>query len=406
MIADPSPDAATPGHVPAHLVRDFDFYNFAGDGDIHAAYVAVRETSPELFWTPRNGGHWVATNGADILHMFRDPAHFSSEHVTLPPAPPEAPRIVPMEMDPPKSSPYRQPLIQAMMPNNVTALETEIRAVAIETIERLKPLGECEFITDFAKVLPIHIFFRLVELPLADKPFLVELAETGTRDPDAHARTEARRQMREYLLSWVQARRASPGDDLLSKIVNVDLGGERISEDEAVNYASTVLFGGLDTVASMLGFFARFLAGNAAIRKLLIERRDDDAFIMRAVDELLRRHSVANVGRFLKEDFTYKGVEFRAGDRILPATPFVGLDDKLNPDPLVVDFDRVRPSMAVFGNGPHSCPGANLARRELKVFLQEWLPRIPDFSVKPGTQPVVTTAIINSVLRLELVWPH
>ena len=186
----------------------------------------------------------------------------------------------------------------------------------------------------------------------------------------------------------------------------MDLGGERISEDEAVNYASTVLFGGLDTVASMLGFFARFLAGNAAIRKLLIERRDDDAFIMRAVDELLRRHSVANVGRFLKEDFTYKGVEFRAGDRILPATPFVGLDDKLNPDPLVVDFDRVRPSMAVFGNGPHSCPGANLARRELKVFLQEWLPRIPDFSVKPGTQPVVTTAIINSVLRLELVWPH
>jgi len=166
-----------------------------------------------------------------------------------------------------------------------------------------------------------------------------------------------------------------------------------------------VFFGGLDTVASMLGFFARFLAGNAPARQMLVERIGDDAFLTRAVDELLRRHSVANVGRFITADFTWKDVELRAGDRILPATPFVGLDDQLNPDPLAVDFERERPAMAVFGAGPHSCPGANLARRELKIFLQEWLARIPDFAVKPGTQPVLATAIINSVLRLELVWP-
>src|SRR5579863_1157719 len=125
MIADPSATAVKPSHVPAHLVRDFDFYDFAGDGDIHAAYVAVRETSPELFWTPRNGGHWVATNGADILAMFRDPAHFSSRHVTLPPAPPQAPQIVPMEMDPPQNGPYRRPLVQALMPQAVGALERD-----------------------------------------------------------------------------------------------------------------------------------------------------------------------------------------------------------------------------------------------------------------------------------------
>jgi len=98
-------------------------------------------------------------------------------------------------------------------------------------------------------------------------------------------------------------------------------------------------------------------------------------------------------------------VQFHAGDRILPGNLWVGLDDRINENPLVVDFNREKPVHAAFGNGAHACPGAVLARREIRIFLQEWLSRVPDFRIKPGTKPVLATGLVNGVLRLDLCWP-
>lgn len=405
MQADIDTDGLRPAHVPAGLIRDFDFYDVPGAGeDVQAAYAAVQQSCPDIFWTPRNGGHWVATRGEDIIAMQRDYQHFSHQHIVLPPMPEGTPRQIPLEMDPPEHARYRRPLMQALMPAIVAELESKVRAVAVAAIERVRPQGQCEFIEDFAKVLPIHVFLELVELPLADKAILLPLAEDSVRGRDAETRLRAHQAMGGYLLDKVRARRERPGGDLLSKLVNVDLGGERISEAEAVAYATLVLFGGLDTVAGMIGFIARFLALSPSHRRTLVERLDDEAFLGRAIEELIRRHGLANTGRVIAQDLEYKGIAFRAGDRILPANLFVGLDDRLNDDPLVVDFDRERPVHAAFGNGPHACPGAVLARREIRIFLQEWLSRIPDFQIKPGTTPVLATGMVNGVLRLELTW--
>jgi len=244
-----------------------------------------------------------------------------------------------------------------------------------------------------------------VDLPIADKGILLPMAEESVRGRDAETRLRSQRAMGAYLIDKIRARRDNPGEDLLSKIVNVDIEGSRISEEEAVYYASLVLFGGLDTVAGMLGFVARFLALNPGHRRQLVERLDDEAFLKQAIEELVRRHGLANTARVIPEDFTYKGIAFRAGDRILPANLFVGLDERLNANPLEVDFAREKPVHAAFGNGPHACPGAILARRELRIFLQEWLSRIPDFRLQPGTAPVLATGMVNGVLRLDLVWP-
>lgn len=398
--------APRPDHVPADLVREFDLYDIPGaEDDIQAAYAAIQQSSPDIFWTPHNGGHWVATRGEDIVAMQRDYAHFSHKHIVLPPMPEGAPRQIPLEMDPPEHARYRRPLMQALMPAIVRELEDSVRAVAIEAIERVLPQGECEFIEDFAKVLPIHVFLRLVDLPLEDKAQLLPLAEESVRGRTAEIRLRSQQEMGGYLLKYIRERREAPGEDLLSKLVNVDVGGERISEDEAVSYATLVLFGGLDTVATMIGLFARFLAQNPGHRRQLVERLDDEAFLNAAIEELIRRHGIANTARVIADDFTYKGVDFRKGDRILPANLFVGIDDRLNPNPLAVDFGREKPVHATFGNGPHACPGAVLARRELRIFLQEWLARIPEFRVKPGTKPVLATGMVNGILRLELVWP-
>lgn len=394
-----------PAHIPAELVRDFNLYDVPGSSeDVQAAYAAVQQSSPDIFWTPHNGGHWVATRGDDIIAMQRDYKHFSNKHIVLPPMPESTPRQIPLEVDPPEHAAYRRPLMQSLMPAIVSELDSTVRNVAIRAIEELLPQGECEFIEDFAKVLPIHVFMELVNLPIEDKSILLPLAEDSVRGSTAEIRLAAHQGMGTYLLDKVQARRENPGDDLLSKLVNVDLGNGRISENEAVDYATLVLFGGLDTVAGMIGFIARFLALNPGHREQLVERLDDEAFLKQAIEELIRRHGLANTARVITEDFDYKGIAFRAGDRILPANLWVGMDDRLNENPLVVDFNREKPVHAAFGNGAHACPGALLARREIRIFLQEWLSRIPVLHIKPGTKPVLATGMVNGVLRLDLVW--
>jgi cytochrome P450 len=395
-----------PAHIPAELVRDFNLYDIPGSAeDVQAAYAAIQQANPDIFWTPHNGGHWVATRGEDIIAMQRDYLHFSHKHIVLPPMPEDAPRQIPLEMDPPEHARYRRPLMQSLMPAIVAELESTVRSVAVEAIERVLPNRECEFIEDFAKVLPIHVFLELVDLPIADKAILLPLAEDSVRGSTAEIRMRAHQDMGGYLLDKVRERRANPGGDLLSKLVNVDLGDGRISEKEAVDYSTLVLFGGLDTVAGMIGFIARFLAMNPDHRRQLVDRLDDDAFLKHAIEEMIRRHGLANTSRVITEDFEYKGVQLHAGDRILPANLWVGVDDRLNENPLVVDFNREKPVHAAFGNGAHACPGAVLARREIRIFLQEWLSRIPDFHIKPGTKPVLATGMVNGVLRLDLTWP-
>lgn len=400
------PPVPKPDHVPDALVVDFDFVELPGaEDDIQAGYQAFQHNCPDIFWTPQNGGHWVATRAEDIVFMQRNTDIFSNAGVTLPPPPEGTPLSIPLEIDPPRHAQYRRPLMQFLTPGAVKHLEDGVRQVAIDQIEKLLPQGGCEFVNDFAKVLPINVFLDAVALPREDKDFLLPIAEKSVRARSVEERVEAYTQMGGYLYGWVQQRRANPGDDLLSKIVTIDVDGQMISELEAVNYATLVLFGGLDTVAGMIGLIGKFLAEHPDHRRQLVENINDPKFLKSAIEELIRRHGIANTARVLTQDYAYKGVEFRKGDRILPPNLLAGVDDRVNANPLEVDFTREKPVHASFGNGAHACPGAGLARREIAVFLEEWLRRIPEFSVKPGTKPVLETGQVNGIIELQLVWP-
>src|SRR5262249_6256736 len=95
----------------------------------------------------------------------------------------------------------------------------------------------------------------------------------------------------------------------------------------------------------------------------------------------------------------------KEGDQIQGVSCLVGLDDETVPNPMTVDFNRPAPiPHATFGNGPHRCPGAILAKREVMVWLQEWLPRIPEFGIKPGTVPQQNAGMVNNVSQLWLSW--
>jgi len=107
----------------------------------------------------------------------------------------------------------------------------------------------------------------------------------------------------------------------------------------------------------------------------------------------------------ITRDFEYGGVPFKAGEQITLPKALHGLDERRYADPLTVDFARPSSRHAAFGDGPHRCPGAGLARMELRVFLEEWLSRIPDFGIKPGASPVTSSGNVNGMMVLPLVWP-
>lgn len=402
MHAVSRPPVERPAHVPPERVVDFDFFAPPGAGeDVQLAWKRLHAEAPDVLWTPRNGGHWIATRAEDIREIQTNFQRFSHRVFTLPYDPQQSHVPLPLGVDPPDHAPYRRIIMPAFLPKVVNAVEAMVRELAASLVSELAPRGECEFIEDFARKLPIAVFMKMVDLPFEDRETLLPWAEVVVRSPDQAKRREAQANMMGYLAKFVEARRADPGDDLISTVVHAQVGDRPITNEETFSLLTLLLFGGLDTVASMLGFVARFMATHPEHRRDLIAHPE---LQRNALEELIRRHGISNTARYVTEDCVLNGAQLKAGDLIQVPNSLFGLDERLNDDPLTVDFRREDVRHAAFGNGPHTCPGAVLARREIAVFLEEWLARIPEFELKPGSHPEMASGHVNGVTRLELVW--
>lgn len=390
-----------PPHVPPELVFDFDLYNVPGvEQDYQLALKRLHdEGRPDIFWTPRNGGHWVVTRGEDMYGFFADHEHFSSRTLTVPKL--EHQPLYPIFADPPEHAAYRALIAPAFSPKAVAGLESKARALAIELAEDIAPRRECEFIADFAQHLPIEVFMGIVDLPAEDRTMLLGWADAMVRPDTPETPLQVIQKIFAYMKAKIAERRARPGDDLISKLTQGQVFGRPLTDEELVGMCSLVLIGGMDTVASAMGFAAHFLAKSPEHRRQLIEHPE---LIPKAVDELLRRFPIVNQGREVKQDYQYKNIPFKQGDMIVMLTTLHGLDERKFPDPLAVDFNRPTPIHSTFGNGPHRCPGSNLGRTELRVFLQEWLKRVPDFHVAPGQKVGMRSGVNGTIYRLPLAW--
>lgn len=396
--------APIPSHVPAHLVFDFDVYNAAApDQDFHLAMKRLHSPDvPEVFWTPRQGGHWVLTRGDDIYKAFADYEHFSSAHSltvpksTTPPIP-----MYPIFLDPPQHTKYRALLNPWFSPKSVAALEERAREVAKRIVQEVKPLGRCDFVTDFAQHLPIQVFMSIVNVPASDREKLLAWADGMVRPEKREDVHETIKHIFGYASEKIAERRANPGEDLISKLCQAQVDGKPMTHEEVMAMVSLVLIGGMDTVVSAMSFAANFLAASPKHRHQLLEHPE---LIPKAVDELLRRFPVVNQGRTCVKDIEIKGAPIKAGDMIIMPTTLHGLDDRKFDNPLEVDFERPTPIHSTFGNGAHRCPGSNLARTELKIFLQEWLPVIPDFRHDPDRKVGMSSGVNATLYSLPLVW--
>jgi cytochrome P450 len=393
---------AIPAHVPAHLVVDFDVYTAPElTRDPHRSAVErLHNGAPPIFYTPRNGGHWIVTRAEQALEMLRQPERFSSHpryNVGL-----RRPRTLPNQADPPIHTEYRRVINPSFSPGSIKKMEEEIRELAISLIEGVKARGECDFVAEIGKVFPVIMFLRMAGAPLDDRALLVDLTETAVRDPDEAARNAASAEVGRYVMKVFHDRRDNPGDDLFSTVLRARIeGGRPLDDEELLGMGLLLLLGGLDTTSSMLSFIMLFLARNPGHYERVVRDRAD---LSSAVEELMRVHGVALFQRGVTDDFEHAGIAFRKNDRLYFLPQLFGVDDRAIDDPLRVDFDREVSHLA-FGAGPHRCVGSHLARVEIRIFLEEWARAIPSYALRPGAEIPTCGGNVWSPLTLPLVWP-
>jgi cytochrome P450 len=396
-----------PAHVAAELVVDFDYLHPEGieSGDVYRVLKRLHD-GPDIQWTPRNGGHWIVTRAEDIRWVQLTHTLFSRTESFIPRGSVKA-VLPPLTVDPPMHTRFRAVLNPFFRPAKVAELRDKVRTVTRELAAKMRPNGGCEFVTEFAQIMPVVMFLGIVDLPVERREEFHEQASGFIHATDAESRDRHLKSVSRYLKGVLDERYANPGDDLLSAIAawrdNPRFGGDH----EMLGMALVVFFGGLDTVANMLSFTARHLAGHPEHRRQI---RENPEIIPRAVEEFIRRFGLSSTGRLIRDDVERKGARMKKDEMIWVATGLASLDERKYPDPFKLDFDRPenferdRPAHDTFGNGPHKCVGAPLARAELEIFLEEWLRLIPDFRLDPA-QPVVThLGGVSGIDRLHLLW--
>lgn len=401
--------AHIPDHVPAGLVFNVDVYGVEGaDKDYHLALKTLHDRGlPDVFWTTRHDGHWVVTRYDDMMNILGDTRNFTSEKLVVPKSRnPSKDKgglpLYPINADMPEHSAYRAIISPTFSPRGVQELSARAREVAVRLVETLKPKGRCDFITEFAQHLPIEIFMSIVDVPAEDRTDLLAWADGMVRPSSPQDVHQTLTNIFGYVRTLVAKRREAPGGDLISTMIAGKVFGRPMDDNELMGMAALVLIGGMDTVASAMGFAAWFLARHPEHRRQLI---DNPALIPNAVDELLRRFAIVNQGRMVKADVEIAGVLMKAGDMVVMPTPLGSMDERKFPDPMKVDFTRPNSAeYATFGKGPHRCPGANLGRAELRVFIEEWLARIPDFHIEDNAVVGMSSGVNGTLYSLPLAW--
>lgn len=401
-----------PAHVPEDAVFDFDFFHDPGlVADPHERALALAAEAPPLFWTPRNGGHWIAIGYAEAYRIMREPETFSSALMppgatSMRPVLPDGGRIplmTPIMMDPPEHTRLRAPLQKTFSPKTVMALKAEIEALAVSLVDEVAPLGAADFVPAVTEPLPVRIFLKMMGLPddrIGEFRALVRevFAPRGIDPVDELMRM---RRIGDAMRDTIEARRSDPRDDIISMLWSVEIEGEPMSYELMEDYCCLLFVAGLDTVINGMSYGIRHLAMHPELQAKL---RAAPELIVEATEELLRRYSFSGPVRRVTQDIELAGCRLAAGDQIFVFLAGVDLDAREFPAPGDFDLERENKNHLIFGGGPHRCLGSHLARVELQTLYQVVLDRLPPFRMDPDKRPVFHPGNIISVTSLPLRW--
>ena len=387
---------------------DFDHLDPGFVEDPHAVYSRLRDECP-VAHTDRYHGVWIPTRYEDLAAIAHDHQRFSSRTILVTDRA-ESPTDLgfhapPITEDPPYHTDIRRLLLPEFSPAVVAAYEPITETMANDLIDGFIDRGECDAAADYAQHVPIKVITRMLGIPDSDharfRDWIHRLIEES---PLAGETTfDAIFEIGGYLAGHVEDHRATPRDDIITHLLDARMPDGRALEDpEILGVCILLLLAGIDTTWSAIGASLLHLATHPDDRRRLIEEPD---LIHSATEEFLRVFAPVTMAREVIEDTVIGGCPMRTGDRVLLPFPSGNRDPAVFDQPDRVILDREINRHFAFGVGIHRCLGSNLARMELRVTIQTWLRRIPDFTLTDPDAVTWSAGQVRGPRTLPLAFP-
>jgi cytochrome P450 len=363
---------------------DFSHLEAEWSADPYVIQDDLRQRCP-IAHTGRFGGGWLPVRYEDVSAIAYDTDRFSSRAIIMSNfRPPKEIAPIggspPISSDPPFHHDARKLLLPAFTKTAVGRLEHATRAFCHSLIDAFGGRDVVDAAADYAQHIPMRVIADMLGFPEEDGPqfarFVENTLEGVNLPPDE--RIERMSLLFDYLLAQVHDHLANPRDDLTTYLINAELYGRKLEPSHVVGTMALLLIAGIDTTWSAIGASIWHLAGNPQDRERLAA---EPGLLPTAMEEFLRAYAPVTMARLVREDMHWRGVDMKADDWILLSFPAANRDPDQFEQASEVIIDREINRHAAFGLGIHRCVGSHLARMELRVALEVWLERIPDFSL-------------------------
>ena len=362
-------------------------------------------TLPGVIPSRANADAHLVGRHADVLTVLRSPDVFSSRfdavHIG------QVRPLIPLQIDPPDHAKYRKLLDPLFAPRRIALLEDRTRALVSDLVEAVADDGGCNFHAAVSEPLPSTVFLELLGLPVSRATEFVALKD-GIIRPTARTPEErsamvdaAGARIYAVLQEVLDERLEAPRDDFISGFLDAEVDGERLTPEEVIDICYLFFLAGLDTVTASLDCMMARLALHPAERRRLA---DDPSVIPHAVEEMLRWETpVTAVVRVTTQDTELSGCPIAADEVVSVVLGSANTDERAWDKAESVDVDRRVNKHLAFGGGVHRCLGSHLARMELRVVLEEWHARIPEYRVPEGVELDYSPGL-RQIADLPLVW--
>ncbi|MER5221042.1 cytochrome P450 [Streptomyces flaveus] len=366
--------------------RNFTYHGAALD-NIFDTYKELREQCP-VGHSENLGGFWFLTKSEDILAAEQDPETFSvTPSMLLPDFGNDVP-MIPIDVDPPEHTDYRRLLLPLFTPKAIAKLDDGMYRTAHELASEVASQEVVDVSATFARPMPTIIFSRLAGFPEQDWPkFDHWVDEVIYQRVSDHARAErASQEVMDYFDALLKSRAGdTESDDLMVHLLNVEMNGRKLTQEELRSFFYLLFLAGLDTTAWAIRSSLWYLAQNPKAQARLRENPD---LIPTAAEEFLRTMSpVQAMARTCKRDTEVGGQQIKAGERVVLVFGAGNRDPEVFDDPEEIDIEREDNRHLSFGGGIHRCLGSNLGRREVVIALEEFLRTVGEFSLADPSEP-------------------
>jgi len=388
---------------------DFDVLSRSYVDDPFPIWDDLRQICP-VAHTDRRGSTWLPTTYKDVVDLAHDIEHFSSLDITVIPFTGEEPDepvlpygVPPISADPPLHTFTRRLLLPWFSHRKVESYEAMTRELCAGLVEGFLADGRADAASDYAQQIPVRVIAAILGVP-------PELSDTFTGwvravlefADDEEVRREGTLGLIEYFVSEVERRKQHPGDDLMSALLQTEMDGQPLEDSIVLGVSALTLIAGVDTTWSAIGSSLWHLATHPEDAKTLAT--DPEAMPL-AIEELLRAYSPVTMARVVTGDIEFQGCPMKAEDKVLMNFPAANRDPAAFENPDTVILDRAHNRHVAFGSGIHRCAGSNLARMELRVAIEEWLKRIPEFRIEEGAEVTWVGGQVRGPRSVPVVFP-